>query len=656
MKEMGIEYNNIINRLYKLNKKYTAVNISDVGCFELKLTDVYTVINKTGIPVELIDLYFKRLGEKKLLSRNAIYYNFEDFHANIDKFTMLLTQVVLLYEENESISYVLAALLEYFENYQLTYWYALWEFCVDNVEIQDILYEYLNKIKLELERFISISLKVYIGDDFDSKHVANDIMKQCALIKESWILAETKNKLSFRLFREFDNRIKCINEIVYIILAMDMEGTKIDNLFMPLYGASLLAVYALPVLHFFDLGKNINVCYARIGFHDLLPLKLSVNFVKTDEVKIAPDKYLRKLKKTLKNKTTLIIDDNVGYGITIKYCKKMVEFFWGKCLTRTVETSWDSILNANDKLIVDYPSISNYFRYTDQYQFIECLKKADTYTREIEYKKCKRFIESQEINKDIISWVQRERMKREFEIKKKFALVEFEIGDDAICCKNRINIDIYNGRCTADETLDVASLIEESLKRHMEICIVDLNKSINSVSTNEISQYLDNFPNRLWVAGGISSLNEARMLILRGAKGVVIGSALYNKDNVNIEFVNELINELGADRVCFSVDFLGENIVVKGFEETTKIKVDETLRILVEKCGNANVILIDVDASKNKKLVDFERIYNITKDFPDTRFFYGGNLADIDQVKHLNNENIGAILGKNYIRSIKTYL
>ena len=214
MKETESEYSRIINMLYKLNKRYTAVNISDVGCYELMLNDVYKVIDKAGLPSECIDLYFKRLDGKKLLSRNAIYYNFEEFHACIDKFITLLTQAVLIYEKDKSISYVLTALLEYFENYQLTYWYALWECCIDNADIQDTLYEYCEKIKLGLEQFISISLRAYVGDSFDFKLASINIIKQCILIKESWEFAETKVQLSFRLFREFDNRIKCINEIV----------------------------------------------------------------------------------------------------------------------------------------------------------------------------------------------------------------------------------------------------------------------------------------------------------------------------------------------------------------------------------------------------------------------------------------------------------
>ena len=250
-----------------------------------------------------------------------------------------------------------------------------------------------------------------------------------------------------------------------------------------------------------------------------------------------------------------------------------------------------------------------------------------------------------------MSLMQRERMKNEFEIKKKFAISEFSRAIDTAGYKNRINIDIYNGKCTADDTLDVEVLLEDFLKRSMEICIVDLNKSINSISTNDISTYLSKYPNKLWVAGGITSIDEARTLIERGAKGVVIGSALYNNENVDIEFIDELVNELGADRICFSVDFFKENIVIRGFEETTNIKLDDILQILVER--RSNVILIDVDASKNKAAVDFERIYNIKRNFPNTSFFYGGNLADMNQVEQLNNADIGAVLGKNYLRSIK---
>ncbi|MCH5261753.1 MAG: hypothetical protein J1F42_02475 [Lachnospiraceae bacterium] len=642
--------NEVFNRLSKINKKYRAVKISDIGCFEIKYDDINRVVFETGTSREIINIFFRRIDDKVALSRNAIYYDFKAFHSYSESFVRLLTKTVEIYDTDKSVSYVLSALLDYYENYQVTYWYALFECSIDNIDIQDELYDYCKKIKYGLEQLIIFHLNMYDEDGLNVKSVIEIIINQWILIKTSWILAESRAQLIFRLFREFDNRIKCINEIVYDIYALERDGIKVDNLFMPLYGASMLAMYASPVLEYFDIKKDIKVGYARIGFHDLLPLELSVDYIKADETKIAPAKYLAELKEGFKGRITLVIDDNVGYGMTINCCKKMIELYDGTCYTRTAETSWDKIFQSDIALTIDYPGIFSYLRYTQQQEYIEHLKNKAVYTREFEYKKNDRYIDTTKIDRGELNNIQIERMKREYEIKQQLDVVDFSLGMEVITCLNRINIDILNGKCTADETLDIIKTIEDSLDKHMEICIVDLNKSIYGESSNEINTYLLHYPNRLWVAGGIMSLSEAETLIQSGAKGVVIGSAIYRDGNVDVDMVKELINQLGKDRVYFSLDYLGENIVVRGFEEMTRIKLANILQIFETLKCNVNVILVDVDASKNNATVDFERILRIKREYEHISFYYGGNLTDYGQVRRLNNSEIGAILGKNYIK------
>ena len=121
----------------------------------------------------------------------------------------------------------------------------------------------------------------------------------------------------------------------------------------------------------------------------------------------------------------MIIDDNVGYGLTLNCCKKMIEVYGGTCYTRTPETSWDKILESNISVVTDYPGISNYLRYTQQFKYIEKLHQLDTYTREFEYKKCVRHIEICDIDNYQLSREQRERIFFEYEIRKQFDLVDF---------------------------------------------------------------------------------------------------------------------------------------------------------------------------------------------------------------------------------------
>lgn len=169
-------------------------------------------------------------------------------HSYIDLFIKLIIETTKIYNEDRTLMYVLSALFDYYENYQLTYWYALIECMCDNVEIQSEMYEYFEKIKFGIEETIKNHLYVYTEKLLDLEMFACDIQKQCELIELTMKMLKNKVQMNFRLFREYDNRIKCINEIVYSLYALERDEINVDNLFMPLYGASLLAVYAMPVI------------------------------------------------------------------------------------------------------------------------------------------------------------------------------------------------------------------------------------------------------------------------------------------------------------------------------------------------------------------------------------------------------------------------
>lgn len=73
--------NEVFDKLYKINRKYKDVKISDVGCYELKYEDVKKISKK-----EMTKILFKSINDRVLLSRNSIYYDFEYFHSYIDLF------------------------------------------------------------------------------------------------------------------------------------------------------------------------------------------------------------------------------------------------------------------------------------------------------------------------------------------------------------------------------------------------------------------------------------------------------------------------------------------------------------------------------------------------------------------------------------------
>lgn len=641
-------YGDVFDRLCNIYRNFLQANISDIGCYELKYEDINKVVSNNQALQETADLLFKQIDEQTALSRNYVYYDFDNLYLNIESVVEFLIETINTYNVDKKVGYLLSALLDYYENYQLTFWYLLYEKSIDNDDNQTVFRKRCDEIFDGISEIVKTHLYVFEGENIDCEHAISEIKKWSVLIKRYRECAEKVEKLDFRLFREFDNRFKCIKEIIYSLITMNNEKIKIDNLFMPLYGATLLAAYAGPVIEHFNLDSEINVLYGRIGFHDLQQLNLLKDSIEANEHKVAPEYHIKRIKELIKGKNTLVIDDNVGYGLTLGYCKRMVESYGGNCYTRTPETSWERIRENNLELKTDFPGVSNYLRYTQQCEFIECLMEKGIYDRQLEYTKSEnKYIDITQLDEYNLTELQKARIVKEREVED---IMNYSCNIESKYFGNRINIDVQDGKCTANKDLVIDEVIEKNIREKVDICIVDLNKSISGNSSNDIERFLQKYPDKLWIGGGITSVEEAEALIKKGAKGIVVGSLLYHDEKIDEKLIDCFIDRVGINNVCFSVDFYEDKIVTRGFEDVIQLKLHDVLKVYDKKAKDIRVILVDVNASKNQAEIDFEKIERINEQYNNIHFCYGGNINGFEQINKLNTMGIGAILGKNYFK------
>lgn len=645
---MERKYYEMLEKVRELNKKFKRVKISDIGCYEINKNELIKVYTYANVPLDHVTFFFQPIGKNTFLSRTYRYYNFLIMHSQIKELVLLTEKAFCLQLANKQVLWVLNAFLDYYENYLITCWYALWENCIENESAQIQLFQFCKKINKEIEYIISIHLQLYFEDAIFDEKVGKIIYKQIELVNQAISFIGGIENLSFRSFREFDNRIKCCNEIVYILYSMEADNLCVDNFMMPLYGASLLAMYAKPLMKYFKVGSEIECLFVRIGFHDLSSLNLSMDNIYQNQEKIVPTILLDVFPNILRDKLTIVVDDNYGYGFTTKYCRKIIEQNGGKCLVRTAETSWVKIVSGV-KLSVDYPSIQNYFRYDRQAEYIESLKKTTCYCRQLENNIESNIITGNQSLSVRLNKMQFKRLNREYNIKKKYEMLDLSRKSGNVM--NWVNIDIFDGKCTADSSLNIDYEINQCLDDGLEVSIIDLNKSIFGQSSNDVRSYLKKYHKKVWIAGGINSLKEIDSLFNLGARGVIVGSILYQRSLFDLTMAMKIIDRFGTEKIVFSVDFIGEKIVIKGFRKETGFLVDDILSQLNSLGKKINVILTDVKASINKSEIDFNMI-NAKKDkFSNISISYGGNLSKWSQVMNFNVNGIGAIFGKNYLRN-----
>lgn len=146
-------------------------------------------------------------------------------------------------------------------------------------------------------------------------------------------------------------------------------------------------------------------------------------------------------------------------------------------------------------------------------------------------------------------------------------------------------VQLKNGKDLVLQRDDAEALISD-FNKYGEVAVIDLDQALrntdekgNTKNTELLKQILRK--GNVRVGGGIRSVKKARELISLGAEKVIVGSAAWNADAkdgesfLNEEFLQELCDAIGKQRVIISVDAIHGKIAVKGWTETVDIPLVE---------------------------------------------------------------------------------
>ena len=99
------------------------------------------------------------------------------------------------------------------------------------------------------------------------------------------------------------------------------------------------------------------------------------------------------------------------------------------------------------------------------------------------------------------------------------------------------------------------------------------------------------------VGGGIRSVADARALLDMGAVRVIFGSSLFTapetsnaataapQDCVRVDFARNLAEEIGKERLAFSVDTKGGTVAVRGWQQNIALRPEQAMEILEPYCA-----------------------------------------------------------------------
>ena len=201
-------------------------------------------------------------------------------------------------------------------------------------------------------------------------------------------------------------------------------------------------------------------------------------------------------------------------------------------------------------------------------------------------------------------------------------------------------VQLVQGREKALEADSPLAMLER-FKAFPEIQVIDLDAAMARGSNAELVKLIASRAVTR-VGGGVRSAVRARALIEQGARKVIVGTAAFRTDGVNVAFLREVAGAIGKDRLILALDSKGGRIVVKGWREATELTAEQVVASLEPYCSGFLCTYVDKEGMMQGTDLDwFRRLRAATK----LEITAAGGITTLDEVRALQAMNVHAALG-----------
>ena len=177
--------------------------------------------------------------------------------------------------------------------------------------------------------------------------------------------------------------------------------------------------------------------------------------------------------------------------------------------------------------------------------------------------------------------------------------------------------------------------------RGFEIQVIDLDAAKNEGSNLPlIKKICKKIPCR--VGGGIRDIKKSKELIAAGAKKVIIGTRAFKEGIVNKNFLEQMRNEIGIDRIIIAIDSKKGNIVTEGWREDTGISAFSVIKQLEPYCSEFLYTYVDKEGMmEGTNLSVFEKLRSLTT----KELTAAGGITSLREIEKLERLRINSALG-----------
>ena len=201
-------------------------------------------------------------------------------------------------------------------------------------------------------------------------------------------------------------------------------------------------------------------------------------------------------------------------------------------------------------------------------------------------------------------------------------------------------VQLVRGQRKALERAGVLGQLEE-FAGFAEIQVIDLDAAMGKGNNDLLVRQL--CPRaRCRVGGGVRTTARAEQVLGAGARKVIIGTAAFHNQGINVPFLESLRDTAGAPRIILALDSRQGRIVVRGWRESTELAAEQIVRELEPYCGEFLCTFVDNEGTMTGTDLEWFRRLRQATSRPITA---AGGIATLEEIAALDELGIHAALG-----------
>ncbi len=201
-------------------------------------------------------------------------------------------------------------------------------------------------------------------------------------------------------------------------------------------------------------------------------------------------------------------------------------------------------------------------------------------------------------------------------------------------------VQLVQGRKKALEFDDFALWVDRFSKFPL-VQLIDLDAAIGTGSNVELVRELARqLPCQ--VGGGIRTVEAAQAALAAGAQRVILGSALFVEDKLEVGFAERLADAVGSSRLVFALDAIGDRVAIHGWRKVTGVSPLEMVRGLEEWCGAFLYTHVETEGL----LVGFpQEVIRPLREATARQLIAAGGIRSQEEIDQLHAMGVDAVVG-----------